>query len=121
MFEALKSLYMTGFSASWRKARPLAAPIAIFILVDHGRETEYPAPNERVHESRLLFLHFSVWKNRELICYFPTKEIKKKGEEFFFPYQTYQTPSSGQEKFKQIGFFLLLNTSIYAIRTKEIP
>lgn len=42
MFEALKSLYMTGFSASWRKASPFAAPMAIFILVDHGREIEYP-------------------------------------------------------------------------------
>uniref|UniRef100_A0A2P2J0F3 Uncharacterized protein MANES_15G110500 n=1 Tax=Rhizophora mucronata TaxID=61149 RepID=A0A2P2J0F3_RHIMU len=28
---------MTGFSASWRKASPFAAPNAIFILVDHGR------------------------------------------------------------------------------------
>lgn len=46
MFEALKSLYITGFSASWRKAKPLAAPSAIFILVDHGRETEYPAVDE---------------------------------------------------------------------------
>lgn len=37
MFEALKSLYMTGFSSSWRKARPFAAPIAIFILVNQGK------------------------------------------------------------------------------------
>lgn len=42
MFEALKSLYITGFSASWRKATPFAAPTAIFILVDHGSDTEYP-------------------------------------------------------------------------------
>ena len=42
MLEALKSRYITGFSASWRKARPFAAPSAIFILVDHGSDTEYP-------------------------------------------------------------------------------
>ena len=42
MFEALKSRYMTGFSASCKKERPLAAPSAIFILDDHGNETEYP-------------------------------------------------------------------------------
>ena len=48
MFEALKSRYITGFSASWRKPRPFAAPRAIFILVDHGSDTEYPAkPNDR--------------------------------------------------------------------------
>lgn len=48
MFEALKSRYMTGFSASWRKPRPFAASRAIFILVDHGSDTEYPAkPNDR--------------------------------------------------------------------------
>lgn len=38
MLEVLKSRYITGLSASsWRKARPLAAPNAIFILIDHGR------------------------------------------------------------------------------------
>jgi len=42
MLEALKSLYMTGFSDSWRKARPFAAPTAIFVLADHGNDTEYP-------------------------------------------------------------------------------
>lgn len=42
MLEALKSLYITGFSDSWRKARPFAAPRAIFILVDHGSDAEYP-------------------------------------------------------------------------------
>ena len=41
-FEVLKSLNMTGLWSSWRKARPLAAPTAIFILVDHGRAAEYP-------------------------------------------------------------------------------
>lgn len=50
MFEALKSLYMTGFSASWRKARPFAAPTAIFILVDHGNDTEYPLNPENERE-----------------------------------------------------------------------
>jgi hypothetical protein len=49
MFEALKSRYMTGFSASCRKARPFAAPRAIFILVDHGSDTEYPAHQEIRH------------------------------------------------------------------------
>lgn len=42
MFDALKSRYITGFFASWRKASPLAAPKAIFILIDHGSETENP-------------------------------------------------------------------------------
>lgn len=37
MFEALTSLYITGFSSSWRKASPLAAPIAILILVNQGK------------------------------------------------------------------------------------
>jgi len=41
MFEALKSRYITGLSASCRKVRPLAAPNAIFILVDHGMAAEY--------------------------------------------------------------------------------
>ena len=40
IFEALKSRYMTGFSSSWRKVRPFAAPIAIFILVNHGKVAE---------------------------------------------------------------------------------
>lgn len=48
MFEALKSLYITGFAASWRKARPLAAPRAIFIRVDHGSDTEYPEKKRRI-------------------------------------------------------------------------
>jgi len=42
MFEALKSLKITGCSASWRKAKPFAAPTAIFILVDHGSDAENP-------------------------------------------------------------------------------
>lgn len=33
---------MTGFFASCKKARPFAAPTAIFILVDHGKDAEYP-------------------------------------------------------------------------------
>jgi len=33
---------MTGFFASCRKARPFAAPAAIFILVDHGNDAVYP-------------------------------------------------------------------------------
>jgi len=33
---------MTGFFASCKKARPFAAPTAIFILVDHGNDVEYP-------------------------------------------------------------------------------
>jgi len=28
---------MTGFTASWRNANPLAAPKAIFILVNQGK------------------------------------------------------------------------------------
>lgn len=43
MFDDLKSLYITGLSASCRKANPFAAPKAIFILVDHGKVVEYPA------------------------------------------------------------------------------
>lgn len=37
MLEVLKSRYMTGFFASWRKASPFAAPNAIFILIAHER------------------------------------------------------------------------------------
>lgn len=48
MFEALKSLYITGFCDSWRKARPLAAPRAIFILVDQGSDAEYPENQENI-------------------------------------------------------------------------
>lgn len=43
MFEALKSRNITGFSSSWRKARPFAASRAILTLVVHGKEAEYPA------------------------------------------------------------------------------
>lgn len=43
IFGVLKSLYITSLSASWRKASPLAAPNAIFILVDHGNVAEDPA------------------------------------------------------------------------------
>lgn len=43
MFEVLKSRYITGLSSSCRKASPLAAPNAIFILVDHGKAAAYPA------------------------------------------------------------------------------
>uniref|UniRef100_A0A2P2IXP6 Uncharacterized protein MANES_04G145600 n=1 Tax=Rhizophora mucronata TaxID=61149 RepID=A0A2P2IXP6_RHIMU len=41
MFEPLKSLYIIGFSSPWRKARPFAAPVAIFSLVNHGKLAEY--------------------------------------------------------------------------------
>lgn len=34
---------MTGFSASWRKASPFAAPNTIFILIDHGMGSNTPA------------------------------------------------------------------------------
>lgn len=34
---------MTGFSASWRKANPLAAPMAIFSRVDQGNDAAYSA------------------------------------------------------------------------------
>lgn len=37
---------MTGFSASWRKASPFAAPNAIFILMDQGRGSNTPATME---------------------------------------------------------------------------
>lgn len=43
MFEALKSRYITGFSMSWRKAKPFAASIAICSLVDQGKVAKYPA------------------------------------------------------------------------------
>ena len=33
---------MTGFSAPCKKARPLAAPIAILNLVPHGNDTDNP-------------------------------------------------------------------------------
>lgn len=42
MLEVLKSRYMTGVSASCKKARPLAAPIAILSLVPHGNDKDNP-------------------------------------------------------------------------------
>ena len=51
-FEALKSRYMTGFSSSWRKARPFAVPTAIFSLVNHGKAAEYPASIKTCQEHR---------------------------------------------------------------------
>lgn len=37
MLDVLKSRYITGLSASWcRKASPIAAPSAIFILMGHA-------------------------------------------------------------------------------------
>jgi hypothetical protein len=35
---------MTGFSASWRKAKPLAAPRAIFILIPQAIAKLFPVP-----------------------------------------------------------------------------
>lgn len=43
MFEVLKSRYITGCSAPCKKARPLAAPIAIFTLVPHGNDIDIPS------------------------------------------------------------------------------
>jgi hypothetical protein len=42
MLEALKSRYMTGFSAPCKKASPLAAPIAINSLIPHGNVVDIP-------------------------------------------------------------------------------
>lgn len=61
IFEALKSRYMTGFSASWRKARPFAAPSAIFIRVDHGSDTEYPATSTRQYFCEQVVLYFDIY------------------------------------------------------------
>lgn len=52
-FEALKSLYITGFSSPWRKARPLAAPAAIFSLVNQGKAAEYPALFKKVKNIKI--------------------------------------------------------------------
>ena len=48
MFEVLKSRYITGFSSSWRKARPFAVPTAIFSLVSQGNGGPYPALEARI-------------------------------------------------------------------------
>lgn len=42
ILEVLKSRYITGLSAPCKNASPLAAPIAIFNLFPHGRQTEIP-------------------------------------------------------------------------------
>lgn len=49
ILDVLKSRYITGLSASsWRKARPFAAPSAIFILMDHGRGSDpVHAPHDK--------------------------------------------------------------------------
>jgi hypothetical protein len=55
MLEVLKSRYITGLSASsWRKARPFAAPSAIFILMDHGRgrDPAYKTSDTRENQTR---------------------------------------------------------------------
>ena len=69
MFEALKSLYITGFSASCRKARPFAAPRAIFILVDQGNETEYPG----IPEILVQFSNSRQKKQKNVISIMNTK------------------------------------------------
>lgn len=46
MLEVLKSRYITGLSAPCKKARPFAAPMAIFNLVPHGNETDNPINQE---------------------------------------------------------------------------
>ena len=40
ILDVLKSRYITGFSALWRKASPLAAPRAIAILVAQDNGTD---------------------------------------------------------------------------------
>jgi hypothetical protein len=50
IFEVLKSLYITGLSEPWRKAKPLAAPSAMLILVDHERGS---VVSEQMHYQRL--------------------------------------------------------------------
>jgi len=51
--EVLKSRYITGFSASsCKKAKPLAAPRAIFILMDQGRGKDPANIFEKTHFSK---------------------------------------------------------------------
>jgi len=42
---------MTGFFASCRKARPFAAPAAIFILVDHVNDAVNPVSRKKLRFS----------------------------------------------------------------------
>lgn len=53
MLEVLKSRYITGFSAPCKKAKPFAAPIAIFNLVAHANETDNPT-NKKLLKNNLV-------------------------------------------------------------------
>lgn len=66
IFEALKSRYITGFSAPCKKARPLAAPILIFNLVPHGNEIDIPA--SLFHSTILTLLISQILKTHTHIC-----------------------------------------------------
>jgi hypothetical protein len=55
MFEVLKSLKITGCSASWRKASPFAAPRAIFRRVNHGKVAKY---SEKWTKKNILVTHY---------------------------------------------------------------
>jgi hypothetical protein len=61
MLDVLKSRYMTGFSAPCKKASPLAAPIAIFILVPHGNVVDTPNDTKEIRStSSWLLLHKNI-------------------------------------------------------------
>jgi len=80
MLEALKSLYMTGFSDSWRKARPFAAPTAIFVLADHGNDTEYPKNSKNTCQLSGCFSYCKmiiVYLHNKLNLGFPKKHTSK--------------------------------------------
>jgi hypothetical protein len=49
---------MTGLAASWRKAKPLAAPMAIFKRVDHGSDAEYSAVSICTIDQ---FMHYFIY------------------------------------------------------------
>lgn len=51
--DVLKSRYMTGVSAPCKKARPLAAPIAIFNLVPHAKDSEIPVIRNRTVQNMM--------------------------------------------------------------------
>lgn len=66
---------MTGFSASCRKARPLAAPKAIFTLVAHVRDTENPEDESKIDHSfetnSVYNMEWRIFKNNdEIASYF---------------------------------------------------
>lgn len=61
---------MTGFFASCRKARPFAAPAAIFILVDHGNDAVNPVIRKKIKFSPSSLCEVNLIIQKESVKYY---------------------------------------------------